>query len=214
MLRRYLPGGHALDFGCGTGRSTRFLKDLGLRAEGIDIAEAMLAQARLLDPQGGYRLVPIDRPPELPRQSYDLVLAAFTFDNIPTPAIKADLLLRLSEALRPEGRIVLIVSTPEVYTHEWASFSTKAFPENQRAQSGDPVRITILDVPDSRPVEDILFTDAAYREVFQAAGLRLVQSLRPLGTLDDPITWVSETTVAPWSLYELAPAESTPASTA
>jgi len=214
LLRRYPPGGRALDFGCGTGRSTRFLKNLGLRAEGIDIAEAMLAQARLLDPQGSYRLVPIDRPPELPRQSYDLVVAAFTFDNIPTPAIKAALLLRLSEALRPEGRIVLIVSTPELYAHEWASFSTKAFPENRRAQCGDPVRIIIKDVPDSRPVEDILFTDAAYREVFDAAGLRLVQSLRPLGALDDPVTWVSETTVAPWSLYELAPAESIPASTA
>jgi SAM-dependent methyltransferase len=214
LLRRYLPGCRALDFGCGTGRSTRFLKDRGFQAEGIDIAEAMLVQARLLDPQGRYRLVPSDRPPELPRQAYDLVLAALTFDNIPTPAIKADLLRSLCEALRPEGRIVLIVSTPEIYLHEWASFSTQAFPENQRAQSGDPVRIVMLDVPDSRPVEDILFTDAAYREVFEAAGLRLVQSLRPLGALDDPITWVSETTVAPWSLYELAPAESTPVSTA
>ena len=214
LLRRCPPGGRALDFGCGTGRSTRFLKDLGLRAEGIDIAEAMLAHARFLDPQGSYRLVPIDRPPELPRQSYDLVLAAFTFDNIPTPAIKADLLLRLREALRPEGRIVLIVSRPELYTREWVSFSTKAFPENRRAQSGDPVRIIILDVPDSRPVEDILFTDAAYQEVFDAAGLRLVQAMRPLGTLDDQIAWVSETMVAPWSLYELAAAESTPASTA
>jgi SAM-dependent methyltransferase len=210
LLRRYLPGSRALDFGCGTGRSTRFLKDRGFQTEGIDIAEAMLAQARLLDPQGSYRLMPSDRPPELPRYTYDLVLAAFTFDNIPTPAIKADLLRNLREALRPEGRIVLIVSTPEIYLHEWASFSTRAFPENQRAQSGDSVRIVMLDVPDSRPVEDILFTDAAYREVFEAAGLRLVQSQRPLGVLDDPIAWVSETRVAPWNLYELAPAESTP----
>jgi SAM-dependent methyltransferase len=204
LLRRYLPGSRALDFGCGTGRSTRFLKNRGLQAEGIDISEAMLTQACLLDPQGSYRLVACDRPPELPRQAYDLVLAAFTFDNIPT-AIKADLLRSLRETIRPEGRIVLIVSTPELYINEWASFSTHAFPENQRAQSGDPVRIVLLDVPDSRPVEDILFTDAAYREAFEAAGLRLVQSQRPLGAPDDPIAWVSETRVAPWSLYELAP---------
>jgi SAM-dependent methyltransferase len=209
LLRRYVPGSRALDFGCGTGRSTRFLKDRGFLVEGIDIAEAMLAQALLLDPQGSYRLIPSDRPPELPRQAYDLVLAAFTFDNIPTSAIKTDLLRSLRAALRSEGRIVLIVSTPEIYLHEWASFSTQAFPENQRAQSGDPVRIVMLDVPDSRPVEDILFTDTAYREVFESAGLRLVQSLRPLGALDDPMAWVSETTIAPWSLYELAPAEPT-----
>jgi SAM-dependent methyltransferase len=205
LLRRYLPDSCALDFGCGTGRSTRFLKNRAFRVDGIDTAEAMLAQARLLDPQGSYRLVPGDRPPELPRQAYDLVLAAFTFDNIPTLAIKVDLLRSLREALRPDGRIALIVSTPEIYLHEWASFSTQAFPENRRAQCGDRVRIVMLDVPDSRPVEDILFTDAAYREVFEAAELRLLQSLRPLGAPDDPIAWVSETTVAPWSLYELAP---------
>ena len=208
LLRRYLPGSRALDFGCGTGRSTRFLKDHAFEAEGIDISEAMLTQARIFDPQGSYRLVPSDRPPELPGQAYDLVLAAFTFDNIPTPATKVDLLRSFREALRPEGRIVLIVSTPEIYLHEWASFSTQAFPENQRAQSGDRVRIVMLDVPDSRPVEDILFTDAAYREAFEAARLRLVQSLHPLGAKDDPIAWVSETTVAPWSIYELAPAKS------
>ncbi len=30
-------GRHALDFGCGTGRSTRFLTDLGFAAVGVDI---------------------------------------------------------------------------------------------------------------------------------------------------------------------------------
>jgi len=31
---------------------------------------------------------------------------------------------------------VLIVSRPEIYTYEWASFSTKDFPENRQAKSG------------------------------------------------------------------------------
>jgi SAM-dependent methyltransferase len=204
LLQRYDPGSRALDFGCGSGRSTRFLKNHGFQADGIDISEAMLVEARRLDPQGSYRLVGSDRPAELPGQAYDLVLAAFTFDNIPA-ASKPDLLRSLRETIRPGGRMVLIVSTPELYLNEWASFSTRGFPENERAQSGDRVRIVMLDVPDSRPIEDILFTDAAYREVFEAAGLRLVQSRRPLGVQDDPIAWVSETTVAPWRLYELAP---------
>lgn len=204
LLRRYPPGSRALDFGCGTGRSTRYLKDVGFQAEGIDIAEAMLAQARLRDPEGSYRLVPGDRPPELPPRAYDLVLAAFTFDNIPTAATKAALLQSLRGSLRPDGRIVIIVSTPEIYCHEWASFSTRAFPENRQAQSGDRVRIVMLDVPDARPVEDISFSDEAYRAVFAAAGLGVVQHLKPLGVASDPIPWVTETRVAPWSLYELA----------
>ena len=36
--------------------------------------------------------------------------------------------------LAPEGRIVNLVSTPEIYTHEWASFSTRDFPENRGAE--------------------------------------------------------------------------------
>ncbi|MBL8978473.1 MAG: class I SAM-dependent methyltransferase, partial [Gemmatimonadetes bacterium] len=133
LLRRCPPGSPALDFGCGAGRSTRYLKDLGFQADGIDISEAMLGQARLRDPEGSYQLVPGDHPPELPPEAYALVLAAFTFDNIPTAATKVALLQALRGSLRPEGRIVIIVSTPEIYYHEWASFSTRAFPENREA---------------------------------------------------------------------------------
>ena len=50
--------GTALDFGCGAGRSTRFLRGLGFKVVGIDIAEHMLARARTADPEGDYRLVP------------------------------------------------------------------------------------------------------------------------------------------------------------
>jgi ubiquinone/menaquinone biosynthesis C-methylase UbiE len=45
LIRRYNHGGRALDFGCGTGRSTRFLRNLGLEVIGVDISQAMLDQA-------------------------------------------------------------------------------------------------------------------------------------------------------------------------
>ena len=57
LIRRYNHGHRALDFGCGTGRSTRFLGNLGLEVIGVDISQAMLDQARALDPSGEYYLV-------------------------------------------------------------------------------------------------------------------------------------------------------------
>src|ERR1700758_2738447 len=57
LIRRYNHGSRALDFGCGTGRSTRFLRDLGLKVIGVDISQPMLDQARALDPSGDYYLV-------------------------------------------------------------------------------------------------------------------------------------------------------------
>ena len=37
---------------------------------------------------------------------------------------------------------------PAIYVNEWASFSTRDFPENRNARDGDRVRIVMLDVPD------------------------------------------------------------------
>ena len=47
-------GRRALDFGCGAGRSTRFLRSLGFSAVGIDVSNAMLEEARRADPGGTY----------------------------------------------------------------------------------------------------------------------------------------------------------------
>ena len=98
---------------------------------------------------------------------------------------------------------MLIVSRPEIYIHEWASFSTKEFPENQAAKSGDTVRIIVTDHADHRPVEDILWTDEAYREVFDGGELRVLEKDEPLGREDEPYAWVSELQVAPWAVYVL-----------
>jgi SAM-dependent methyltransferase len=207
LLGAHVRGTRAVDFGCGTGRSTRFLRDLGFHTVGIDIAKPMLALARERDPQGDYRLVPADAPPALEREGYDVAFAAFTFDNVPTTAKKVELFDALVASLAPRGRIVIIVSDPAIYRHEWASFSTRDFPENHRARDGEVVRCVMLDVPDRRPVDDILCTPETYRAIFARCGLRVVEEHRPLGRADEPYAWVSETAVPPWTIYVLARAE-------
>jgi SAM-dependent methyltransferase len=207
ILGEHVRGRKSVDFGCGTGRSTRFLRQLGFEVTGIDIAEDMIRKARELDPSGDYRLVPKDGPGDdlrsLEPAAYDLVLAAFTFDNIAGRDNKVRILRDLGGLLNREGKIVQIVSRPEIYTHEWASFTTRAFPENQMAKSGDKVHIIVTDHADPRPVEDILWTDEAYREVFKGARLRLLRKYEPLARGDEPYSWGSEVEIAPWAVYVL-----------
>jgi SAM-dependent methyltransferase len=203
IIARHLQRGSALDFGCGTGRSSRFLRSLGFRVTGVDIAEPMLARARQRDPAGDYRLVRDGDPAGLEAGPFDLVLSAFTFDNIPMRERKAVLLRQLGRLLSPGGRIVNLVSSPEIYTHEWASFSTVDFPGNRAARCGDRVRIVMLDVGDRRPVEDVLWTDEGYRDIYREVGLTVLETARPLGKATEPIPWVSEITVAPWTIYVL-----------
>lgn len=204
LIARHVSGRAALDFGCGTGRSSRFLDDLGFDVVGVDIAERMLVRARERDPRGDYRLVPDGDLSDLEGDRYDLILSAFTFDNVPDAEQRSALFGALGNLLAEGGRMINLVSAPEIYRHEWASFSTKDFPENDDARSGDRVRIVMLDVDDRRPVQDVFWTDQDYRSQYDAAGLRVVESHRPLGKPSEPYSWVSETEVSPWMIYVLA----------
>jgi ubiquinone/menaquinone biosynthesis C-methylase UbiE len=202
ILAEHVTGARALDFGCGTGRSTQFLRKLGFQVTSVDISEDMLRIARDLDPAGDYRLVPGDNLSEFAAGSFDLVLSAFTFDNIPATT-KVTLFDDLQKLLTPNGAIVSLVSSPEIYTHEWSSFTTKAFPQNAAARSGDVVRIIVTDHQDRRPVEDILCTDESYREIYRSAGLEAIRMFKPLAKGDEPYSWVNETRIAPWVIYVL-----------
>jgi SAM-dependent methyltransferase len=170
IISEHVVGKRALDFGCGTGRSSRFLQKLCFDVIGVDVSEDMLRIARSLDPLGDYRLVPGDNLSEFGGGTFDLVLSAFTFDNI-AAAMKVRIFSALQGLLMPKGVIINLVSSPEIYLHEWASFTTKDFPENSAARSGDVVRIIVTDHQDRRPVEDILCTDEAFRMVYRDAGL-------------------------------------------
>jgi SAM-dependent methyltransferase len=199
ILGRHVEGRRAVDFGCGAGRSTRFLRRLGFDAVGVDVSADMIRKAREIDPQGDYRLVEPARLTGLADGAWNLVLSAFTFDNIPQ-ADKASHLRDLARLLAPEGTIVSLVSTPEIYTHEWASFSTRDYPENREARSGDLVRIVMTDVTDGRPVEDVACSKDSYLGIYREAGLAAVASHEPLGRSDEPFAWVNETRVAPWRI--------------
>jgi SAM-dependent methyltransferase len=193
----------ALDFGCGSGRSTRFLRSLGFEAIGVDISPEMISKAHEIDPAGDYRLVPGDDLSALPREGFSLIQSAFTFDNIPGVDTKIRLFSDLRSLLQPSGVLVSIVSAPEIYWNEWASFSTIDYPENRNAQPGDQVRIITTDFEDRTPCVDIICPHESYLDIYSRAGLEIVEMRKPLARGDEPYPWVSETRIAPWVIYVL-----------
>jgi SAM-dependent methyltransferase len=201
IISKHVTGRRALDFGCGTGRSTRFLKKLSFDTVGVDIASDMIRKAKEFDPDGTYHLIKDGGLREYKGDDFDLALSVFTFDNIADD--KVVLFRQLRDLLNSDGKIISVVSSSDIYKNEWASFTTKEFPENVTAKSGDKVRIVMTDVEDRRPVEDIVWYDDAYREVYKEAGLEIVKSYKPLGKEDDPIEWINETRIAPWVIYVL-----------
>ena len=203
ILSQYATGKNALDFGCGTGRSTRFLQTLGYKTTGIDISEEMISIARQLNPTGSYYRIDDGDFRRFTPLSFDIILSAFTFDNIPTMDKKIRLFRSLSTLLTPKGTIINLVSSPEIYTHEWASFTTKDFPENQYAKTGDVVRIITTDIMDKRPCFDIFWSEEAYGTVYSQAALCIIKQYKPVATGKEPYQWINETRIAPWTIYVL-----------
>jgi SAM-dependent methyltransferase len=179
--------------------------DITVNDFGVDISPEMVSKAREIDPRGDYRVIPSDDMSSLPHESFSLIQSAFTFDNIPGMDAKVRLFRNLRAQLKPDGVIVNIVSAPEIYWNEWASFTTKDFPENRNAQPGDPVKIITTDFEDRSPAVDILWPHESYLEVYCGAQLEMGEMRKPLANGDEPYRWVSETRIAPWTIYLLRP---------
>jgi SAM-dependent methyltransferase len=203
IISKHVTGNHAIDFGCGTGRSSRFLKQLGFDVIGIDISKDMLEIARNLDLSGDYQLVLNGKYDHLGLNQFDLVQSIFTFDNIPGWTNRTNILKGLRDLIKPTGKMICLDSTPELYVNEWASFTTKKFPENWTAKTGDIVHDIMLDVEDRRPVKDIFWSMEDYNKLFNLAGLKIELTFKPLGYNNEPFDWKSEKEIAPWMIFIL-----------
>jgi SAM-dependent methyltransferase len=203
ILHKHAPEGTALDFGCGTGRSTRLLRELNYQVVGVDVSDAMVERARVLDPGQDYRVIADGDLSNIKPESFDLVLACFPFDNIAGRGRKVKLFSGLARLLRSGGRLVNIVSSADIYVHEWVSFTTAPFEQNRSAKPGDAVQIITTEFSESQVCDDVLCDDDSYREMYHASGLNVVDSYRPLGLPNDPVAWVSELRVAPWVIWVL-----------
>ena len=203
IILKHVKGYKAIDFGCGTGRSTRFIKEIGFNTTGIDNSEKMTEHAKKNDPTGAYILIKDSNFEQFEKNHFDLILSVFTFDNIPGIKNRLNYLNNFRNLINQDGRIILLDSTPEIYYNEWSSFTTKDFPENKNAKSGEKVKIIMKDVNDNRPVDDIIWFNEDYLDLFDRSKLKLIKSYKPFGKEGEPYKWINEKDTAPWIIYVL-----------
>ena len=101
----------ALDLGCGRGEWLEVLRDVGLRALGVDLDEGMLASCRLqeLDAQHGNAL---DILKEMPAQSVSIVSAFHVVEHITFDQVRI-LIREALRVLKPGGLLILETPNPE-----------------------------------------------------------------------------------------------------
>lgn len=189
-----------VDLGCGSGRSTRFLRALGFDPIGVDVSAAMVAEARRLDPRGRYLLGTPGVPLPIDEGSAGMVFSSWAILEQLSPEALLRFARETARMLAPAGLGFIVTNTAAFYAGRWISCDVD-FPENRPPLvSGQTVKVRLL--PENVTISDVFWSDEDYRRAFADAGLDVVATLFPTAD-DDARRWLDETHVAPYALYEI-----------
>lgn len=199
LLKKYLHGTEALDYGCGTGTGTAFLTSMELDVIGVDIDEAMLTEARKNLPQTHFQQIKSAQIP-YPDNAFDLVFSSFVLFEIATLPEMVNVLNEIYRVLKSGGIFIAITGTTDMYQHEWLSLDVN-FPENKNLTSGAIAKVLLKD--EDFIVYDYYWTPTDYQTVIEQTPFVCRETLHPLGEKNDGYAWLAEKTHAPYVIYVL-----------
>jgi len=202
LLKAYADGKKTvLDYGCGAGRSTRFLKGLGYDVIGTDISPDMLEQAQEIDPKGDYQLI---KSAALPfnDERFDVVFSSYVFLEIGDFDEVVNVLSEMKRVLKKDGVILFITAIVNDIKNEWVSFSYD-FEENNKPLS-KCTNLKLLIKDKDITLYDYNWTDNEYKKAISKAGLKLVKLHNPMGNDDDQIEWKDEAKVPYCYIYVIS----------
>jgi len=200
LIKKYVNGTKALDYGCGSGRSTRLLKKLGFDALGVDISKAMLQQASSRAADEAYHHIVSGELP-FDDASFDLVFSSYVFLEVPSISEIEKILKEVKRVLKPDGHVIFITTSEAGYKGDWVSLSFD-FPENKRLlASGDKVKLNLRG--STIFLYDYYWAHEDFLGVFTRSGLTLRELHQPLGLESESIEWRDEMQASPVSIYVL-----------
>lgn len=188
---------NALDYGCGSGRSTRCLKSFGIETVGVDISCSMIVKAKEADGLGRYLLIESARIP-VADKLYDLSLLSFVTLTIDK---REELEKVFKEVLRVTkvGGQVIVITLSDLFwgfNYNWLSYEHK-FPENRNPVEGQRMRLILK--PVQLELQDYFWTNYTLIDTAKKAGLVFEKFHFPLGKAKEA-EWLSEKDFSPYVL--------------
>jgi ubiquinone/menaquinone biosynthesis C-methylase UbiE len=203
VLKRHVTGKKALDYGCGAGRSTRFLKSLGFEVSGVDISRDMIKEALLHDKDGTYYHIKSGFTP-FKDSTFDVIFSTMVFVEIPSKDEMTKILREFKRVLKDSGTVVIVTKTKEGYNGNWVSFNCD-FPENKKLNSGDRAKVHIK--CSEIVLYDYFWTESDYKNAFSDSGFKVIESLKPMPKGNEGYDWLDELKHSRWVIYVLKKSE-------
>ena len=169
-------GKRVLDLACGEGHLTRMVRKAGAaEVVGIDISERMidLAREREVRQPLGIEYHVEDARSVVGQADFDLVVAAWLLVYAQTRAELVQMCTGLGSRLKPGGRLVTIISNPEVYGLDpLPDYRKYGFELSLagRAVEGTPTKISLLLEDSTLEIENYYMPIAGYESAFAQTG--------------------------------------------
>ena len=200
ILSNHVTGNNVLDYGCGFGRSTRFLKSIGFDVIGTDISESLLKSAKDSDPVGEYYLIE-EFNKKHQETNFDLILLSFVLIELNNKDKIIELLSGLHKHCKKNTKICVISPSENLYKNNW--YSLKPVKDNNNINSADAVSLYLKQFDTF--IHDYYWTKKDYLDFFQSSGFIVEDIYSPKANDSDDIDWVTERKLAPFDIYVLSP---------
>lgn len=198
LIKQYVKGDQALDYGTGTGISAAFLQNLGFHVIGVDINSFMLEKARESFPYLQF----FELKKFSPHTQFDLIFSSFVLFDMKSKKEIVDYLNKAASFLKKKGILIAVTGSEELYSvsRKWISYDSN-FDENLDLRSGDITRLR-LRYPDIE-FRDYFWKQTDYLECFRKAKLKILKIHNPLGSKNDPYLWEDEKFFSPFTVFIL-----------
>ncbi|MBA2652395.1 MAG: class I SAM-dependent methyltransferase [Tatlockia sp.] len=197
LILNETKGKKALDFGCGAGRSSKYLERLGYFVTGVDINPQMIKMAKSNLKSCEFLDLKSSQLP-FQDQTFDLVFNSFVLFDMSSKAEIISTFKELKRVCKKGGEIVSIVNSNHLFTKKWLTVDNH-FEQNYDLHSGDIARIILSDL--NIEIFDYYWTNSDYEECFKEVGLIQISKHEPLGYSNEGYDWLDELNYPPYSIY-------------
>lgn len=187
------------DYGCGTGKFCRFLRDKGAAVIGADVSQDMLEVAQSFDSRGiTYHHIRSGCLEFIPDSSIDYVTMTFVLCILNTPTEMEKIVGELHRVLKKDGKLVMLnVNWEQAKGREFVSF--KPDPVDVLTL-GQHLHVTLKGEHPIR-VEEHFWSKAYYCSLFKKSGLTDITIEEPLAHKDDTEhRWLDEQYYSPFAI--------------